>query len=118
MNLSSLNKYVNSEKVLMLLFHKPCQQFQNDNLRVKKNVIKQQVWIQEKKCKKFLVLVKLIRQSTFSAYVFNLKMYLMHIFRVSSINVPLKNCQRACILHGTSASTKIENCNMSPLLYT
>lgn len=43
MNLSSRNKYVNSEKVLMLLFHKPCQQFQNDNLRVKKNVIKQQM---------------------------------------------------------------------------
>lgn len=70
-----------------------------------------------KKCKKFLVLVKLIRQSTFSTCVFNLKMYLMYIFRVSSINVPLKNCQLACILHGTSTSAKIENCNMSRLLY-
>lgn len=36
MNLSSRNKYVNSEKVLMLLFYKSCQQFQNDNLREKK----------------------------------------------------------------------------------
>lgn len=53
MNLSSRNKYVNSEKVLMLLFHKPCQQFQNDNLRVKKNVIKQQMWNTRKNTRNF-----------------------------------------------------------------